>query len=213
MDKIILLGMGGHAHSVIDSIESTKKYQIIGIINNELPIGEKYKEYSVIGTDKILPQLYDAGIRNAFICIGFIEDGSLRKELYDRLKKIGYKIPNIIDPTAILASNVLLGEGNYIGKRVVINANAEIRNMCIINTGSIIEHDCIVNSFSHISVGAVLCGNVRVGADSFVGANSTIIQGKTIGKNVTIGAGTVVTLNQKDDWVVIGNPGKQLRKK
>ena len=33
--KILIVGAGGHAKSVIDVIESTKKYQIIGLIDND----------------------------------------------------------------------------------------------------------------------------------------------------------------------------------
>lgn len=212
MEKIIILGIGGHAHSIIDSIESANKYQIVGIVNNELSIGGKYKGYSVIGTDEMLTEFYNAGIKNAFICIGFIEDGTVRKKLYKKLKQIGYIVPNIIDPTAILASNVVLGEGNYIGKRVVINANSKISNMCIINTGSIIEHDCFIDDFTHISVGAVLCGNVRVGSETFIGANATIIQDKTIGEKVVIGAGAVVISNEENESIAIGNPAKTRKK-
>ena len=82
-----------------------------------------------------------------------------------------------------------------------MNANASVGKMCIINTGAIIEHDCEVEDFSHISVGSVLCGNVKVGAASFVGANATVIQGIHIGRNCTIGAGTTVRKNIKDNYM------------
>lgn len=213
MEKIILLGMGGHSHSVIDSIENEGKYQIVGTINNEPYIKAQYKNYSVIGSDENLFEIFKSGVHNAFICIGFLQDGNLRNRLYGKLKQIGYNLPNIIDPTAVLASNVLLGEGNYIGKKAVINANSKVRNMCIINTGAIIEHDCFVDDFSHISVGAVLCGNVSVGCGTFVGSNATIIQGKIVGKNVTVGAGAVVISNVEESNTVVGNPAMKIDKK
>jgi FlaA1/EpsC-like NDP-sugar epimerase len=34
-EKIILIGGGGHAHSVIDVIEQENKYEIVGIIDVE----------------------------------------------------------------------------------------------------------------------------------------------------------------------------------
>lgn len=212
MEKVILLGMGGHSHSVIDSIENEGKYQIVGAVEVEPYLDMQYKNYSVIGSDKNLFEIFESGVQNAFICIGFLQDGNLRNRLYKKLKKIGYNLPNIIDPTAVLASNVLLGEGNYIGKKVVINANSQIRNMCIINTGAIIEHDCFVDDFSHISVGAILCGNVSVGYESFVGSNATIIQGQVVGKNATVGAGAVVISNVEESCTVIGNPATKMYK-
>ncbi|MEG0379082.1 MAG: serine acetyltransferase, partial [Eubacterium sp.] len=36
MKKLILVGAGGHTKSIIDSIQSAKKYEIIGIIDKTI---------------------------------------------------------------------------------------------------------------------------------------------------------------------------------
>ena len=41
MEKILIIGAGGHAKSVIDVVESTKKYKIIGLIDNNTKINNK----------------------------------------------------------------------------------------------------------------------------------------------------------------------------
>lgn len=190
-----MLGTGGHARSVVDSIERTGKYHIIGFLDTDKMWGKYLKDYRVVGTDDELEKYFEEGVRNAFITIGFLGHGDVRNRLYERLKKIGYRIPNMIDPTAVIASDVQMEEGIFIGKRAVINANAEIAKMCIINTGAIIEHDCRVGEFSHISVGSVLCGSVQIGKNSFVGANATVIQGRHIGDDCIVGAGMTVRKN------------------
>ena len=98
--------------------------------------------------------------------------------------------------------------GIFVGKKVVINANSSIQDMCIINTGAIIEHDCRIKKYTHIAVGTVLCGKVSIGEECLIGANSTIIQGLTIGKHTIIGAGTVVTHNVNDNMIKYGNVEK-----
>lgn len=158
MEDIILLGLGGHAHSVVDSIEQSGKYNIVGFLDTEEMRGKRYKDYCVLDTDDTLQKYFDRGLRNAFVTIGFMGHGIVRNRLYQRLKDIGYIIPNIIDRTAVLSENVKLEEGIFVGKKAVINANAVIKKMCIINTGAIVEHDCRINSFSHIAVGSVVCG-------------------------------------------------------
>lgn len=202
MKDILLLGIGGHAHSVVDSIEQNGEYKIAGFLDTEEMQGKYYKNYCVLGTDDKLEHVYADGIKYAFITVGFMGQGVIRNKLYCRLKEIGYVIPNIIDCTAIIASDAELGEGIFIGKRAVINANTQIEKMCIINTGAIIEHDCRVGQFSHISVGSVLCGNVQVGRSSFIGANAVVIQGKKIGNECIIGAGTVIRKNVGDNHMV-----------
>lgn len=192
MEDILLIGFGGHCKSIIDSIESNNQYNICGILDIKEKIGEQYRGYKVLGTDEDLKHFYDKGIKNVFICIGYMGNSNVRNNLYLTVKKIGFNMPNIIDKTAIIAKDVQLGEGIFVGKRAVLNSNVKIGNMAIINTGAIVEHDSYVGEFSHISIGSILCGNVRVEENVFVGANSTIIQGKNIGKNTIIGAGSIV---------------------
>ena len=191
MEQILILGSGGHTASLVDILERGDTYKIAGYVVNEQTASCSI-EYPVIGTDDDLVDLYRSGIRNAAIGVGYLGKSDLREKLYERLKKIGFELPVICDPSAIVSDHVKIGEGTAIGKGAIINAGVEIGKMCIINTGAIIEHDCIVEDFSHISVGSVLCGNVQIGEAAFVGANATVIQGRRIGHHCIIGAGTTV---------------------
>ncbi len=202
MESIILLGTGGHAHSVVDAIEAESRFHIYGFLDIEEKIGEEYRGYKVLGTDMLLEDNFEHGVKNAFVTIGYLGKDSIRSRLFLYLKQIGFTLPNIVDKTAIIAKNVILGEGVFIGKGAVVNSGAEIGDMCIINTGAIIEHDCRIGDFSHISVGSVLCGGVQVGRESFIGANATVIQGRTIGNKCIIGAGVTIRKNIKDNSVV-----------
>lgn len=202
MEDIILLGMGGHAHSVVDSIEQAGKYRIIGFLDREEMRGDSYREYSVLGVDTDMTRLYKEGVRNAFVTVGFMGHGDIRERLYRQLKEVGYRLPNIIDDTAVISGNAELADGIFVGKNAVINANAKIGKMCIINTGAIIEHDCRVGDYSHVAVGSVLCGEVIVGKNTLIGANATVIQQKTVGDNCIIGAGTTIRKDVEDKHMI-----------
>lgn len=202
MEDIILLGLGGHAHSVVDSIEQAGRYNIIGFLDTEEMQGKHFRDYTVLGTDDALKKYYDSGIRNAFVTIGFMGHGNIRNQLYERLKDIGYAVPNIIDRTAVISKSAKLADGIFVGKNAVINANAEIGSMCIINTGVIVEHDCRIGRFSHIAVGSVLCGGILVGQQTLIGANATIIQEKKIGNRCIIGAGVVIRKDVEEDSMI-----------
>lgn len=205
MDDIILLGIGGHAHSVVDSIERVGKYRIVGFLDVKEHQDREYRGYRVIGTDDKLESYYYQGVKNAFVTVGYLGEGNTREKLYKELKRIGYTIPNIIDETATIASDARLGEGNYVGKRTVINANAEIGTMCIINTGAIVEHDCCIGNMTHIAVGAVLCGQVTIGDRTLIGAGAVVRQKICIGTHVIIGAGMTITKDIKNNIRKYGN--------
>lgn len=209
MEDIILLGAGGHAHSVVDSIEQTGKYNIIGFLDTEEMQGKKFRDYCVLDSDDALQKYFDKGINNAFVTIGFMGHGNVRNHLYRQLKDIGYTVPNIIDDTAVVSKKAKLEDGIFVGKKAVINANAQIGRMCIINTGVIVEHGCRIGEFSHIAVGGVVCGEVIVGVQTLIGANATVIQERKIGNCCIIGAGTIISKDVQNNMIRYGTTEKQ----
>lgn len=192
MKKLVLLGAGGHCESVLDAILQGQEFDDIVILDRSEKVGQDVMGVSVIGTDEELANLYKRGFRYAFITAGSIKSTDLRRHLYSMAVQAGFDFTNVIDRTAILARNVQMGKGIFIGKKAVINSGTVIEDQAIINTGAIIEHDCFIGMFSHISVGTVLCGGVKVGQDSFIGANATVIQGKELPDKTIIGAGEVI---------------------
>ena len=90
MEKILILGMGGHAKSLVDAIEREQKYEIAGYIVNDCNDTEADMLYPILGNDDNLPELFLQGIHNAAIGIGFLGRSNLRSVLYSRLKEIGY---------------------------------------------------------------------------------------------------------------------------
>ncbi len=53
---------------------------------------------------------------------------------------------------------------------------------------------------------------VKIGDDVWIGGNVAILPGVQIGNNVTLGAGSVITHNVPDNSVVVGVPGRVIKK-
>lgn len=208
MEKIILVGAGGHCKSVLDSIKESNQYEIVGIIEKSICNG-KVLDVDIIGDDNMLKSFYESGINNAFITVGSIGDVRIRRKIYNNLKSIGFKIPVIIDKTAVVSKYAEIEEGVFIGKGAVVNANAIIKSNAIINTGAIVEHDCVIGEFAHLSPRSTLCGEVEVGSNTHIGASAIVIQGIKIGENSIVGAGSVIVKDVEEQQKVFGNPGRK----
>lgn len=208
MRKIIILGSGGHARSVLHTLKQSNNFELIGILDKEEQVGKILDSIPIIGTDQDMKKYYDQGIENLFIGVGSIGNTKLRRKLYEQAHMIGFKFPTIIDSTAIIGDKVIVEEGTYIGKGSIVNVGSRIGRQCIINTGAIVEHDCNIGEFVHIGPGAVLSGNVQVGAHTHIGVNSTVIQGIHIGGHTLIGAGSVVVKDIDSYKKAYGNPCK-----
>ena len=171
-EKIVLIGGGGHCHSVIDVIEQENKYEIIGIVDTKENIGKKVLNYEVIACDDDLETIFQT-YKNAVITVGHIKSNELRKKLYTKVKDIGFNLPTIISPLAYVSKYAKVDEGTVVFHQALVNANSKIGKNCIINTKALIEHDVIVEDNCHISTASVLNGGVIVKENTFYGSNTT----------------------------------------
>ncbi len=204
---MIIVGYSGHAHVCIEAIEShgkTIKYYCENVLKDVNPYKLEFlgseKEERAIGKLKEL---------NYFVGIG---NNKIRESVIKQISEsIGKKPINAIHKSSVVSKSARIGHGVLIAARAVINPQTIIEDGVIINTNATVEHENIIKAFSHLAPGAVLCGNISVGKNSFVGANAVVKEGINIGDNVTIGAGSVIIKDVPDNATVVGNPGKILK--
>ena len=186
-ERIILVGGGGHCHSVIDVIEQQGIYQIAGIVDLHENLGQYVLGYPIIACDEQLPELFNT-YKNALITVGHIKTNSLRLKLYEELKRIGYTLPIIISPLAYVSQHARIEEGTVVMHHALVNANARVSKNCIINTKALIEHDAVIESHCHIATASVINGGVKVKENTFFGSNATSKQGVTLAGFTRAGA-------------------------
>lgn len=206
--QIIILGGGGHARVLIGIIKATRTYEIVGVLDGKIKTGSRVSGIPVLGNDDRLSELYSGGIKNACIAVGSVKDNSKRKMLYEKVRQIGFSVPSLISPTAIVPIDIQLSEGVQIMAGAIIQTDCMIGENTIINTGAIVEHDCNVGNHVHVCPGVVISGGCSINDGVFIGAGATLIQGIKVGKNSIIAAGAVVINDVHDNAKVIGVPAK-----
>jgi sugar O-acyltransferase (sialic acid O-acetyltransferase NeuD family) len=193
--NIILIGAGGHAHACIDVIEQHDQFRIAGLVGMPGEEGTKHLGYTVIATDKDLPQL-SKEYQYAFITVGQIQSAENRIRLYQLGTELGFNFPPVISPSAYVSRHATIGMGTIVMHGAIVNAGASVGINCIINSLALVEHDAIVGKHCHISTGVILNGNVKIGSGSFVGSGSIIKEGVILGEGCTIGMGLSVRHKQ-----------------
>lgn len=191
MNKILLIGGGGHCRSVIDVVEQENRFQIAGVIDRQELLGTKVLSYEVIGSDDDLPQLAKK-YKYALITVGQIKSPNVRIKLFELAKETGFVLPTIISPRAYVSQYATIDEGTVIMHDTLVNANAKVGKNCIINTKALIEHDSSIEDNCHISTGAIINGGVRIEKDCFIGSNVTTKEYITIYEKSFIKAGSLV---------------------
>lgn len=209
MEKIVIIGGGGHAKVLISIIQKIKKYEIIGYVDKSNKGTLSHVPY--LGDDFALDPIiqHDKNCK-AVLGIGTIGTGDIRKIIFENVKNIGFTFASIISSDAIVNSGTYIDEGVVVVDGAVINTGTHIGRGCIINSNSTVDHDCEIGEFVHIAPGSVLCGNVTIKPLSLVGAGSIIIQGASVSDGCIIGAGSVVIKSIEESGTYAGNPARRV---
>lgn len=205
MEKLIILGAGGHARSVMDILIQNDDFDILGCID---PVPGQVLDKKVIGNDEDLELYFTKGIRNVFVAIG---DNRLRNKLHQKVVSIGFRPINVISKYAMISPRVDLGNGVCVMAGAVLNVNTVIGDNCIINTRSSIDHDCSIGRSSHIAPGVTLSGSVRAGEGVLIGTGASVIHGITIGDWACIGSGATVVKDIPAGVLAHGVPARIVR--
>ena len=206
---IIVLGAGGHARVLIDALRSRAAI-IRGVVDAD---NDKHAQMlfdiPIIGDDQAVLDIPadSVGLVNG---IGTVRVSLQRRQIFDDFKRKGYCFATVIHASAIVAADVLLGEGAQIMAGAVLQTGCQIGENTIINTRVAVDHDCIIGNHVHVSPGATLCGNVTVGDGAHIGAGATVIQGIRIGRNGMVAAGALVIRDIADDVTVAGVPAREM---
>ncbi|NQZ94179.1 MAG: acetyltransferase [Moritella sp.] len=202
--KLILIGAGGFAKSVVDSLDYTA-YEIAGFIDT-------YKTGTHQGFDILSNSLDDLPNRDSYVYFIAIGEPIVRSQWFEQIRSFDLEQINVIDHSAIISRSANLGDGIYIGKMCLVNCDSTLADGVVINTRSLIEHGNSIGYCTNISTNVVLNGDVNVGTLTFVGS-CTVVNGQlTLGSNSVIGSGSVVIRDIPNNVVVAGSPTRLIRK-
>ncbi|HAQ65003.1 MAG TPA: acetyltransferase [Bacteroidales bacterium] len=204
-EKLVLIGAGGHCKSVIEAVEDSGLFSIVGIVGEPGQLNESVLGYKVIALDEDLPRLVKE-YRHFFVTIGQIRYSTPRVKIFNILLELGCHLPVIISSKAQVSKYSKLGQGTLVMPFAFVNAGVTIGDNCIINTAAIIEHETCIGSHNHLSTGCVVNGNCIIGNNNFLGTNSTLLNNITVGNHNLIGASSVVVKNVGDHLKLFGNP-------
>lgn len=201
---MILIGYGGHGFVIYGILKAAGK-SVTAYCDHEEKSYNPFKLF-YCGPENSEKAQKSLTADEFFISVG---NNTVRRNIYEHLAAKQLFPINAIHPSSVISPDAYISSnGVMIGAGVLINPLSQTGTGVICNTGCIIEHECIIGNFSHIGPGAILCGNIRVGAETFVGAGSVVREGITIGNKVIIGAGSVVVKNVPDNTTIMGCPAK-----
>lgn len=169
-----------------------------------------YNQFSIL-RNKEEAKTYFRTIDTAFT-LG-IGNPALRKKLTEKFTALGGVLTSSISVHSRVGSyEVCIGTGTNVLDGACISNSVSIGKGCIVYYQSVITHDCQIGDFVEISPNVIVLGRAKVGDYCQIGAGSTLLPDVQLGTNVVVGAGSVVTKSVPDNSLVVGVPGKIIKK-
>ncbi|MDB5371086.1 MAG: hypothetical protein JWP20_2644 [Roseomonas sp.] len=204
---LLLIGAGGHGRAVLETLRDSGWPDPVGVLDDD-PASAGLPGIPRLGPLAMAGALRGQGIGAAHVALG---DNARRRALGDWLLGLGFALPVVRHPSAVVAGTACLGAGCVVMPRVVLGAAARVGSHVILNTGCIVEHDALLADAVHVAPGAVLGGGVRVGAAALIGLGCAIRPGVTVGAGAVVGVGAAVVGDVADGMRVAGVPAVPLR--
>lgn len=205
MRRLAILGASGHGKVVAESALRAG-WDSVDFYDDAWPGKRRFGKWVISGDTATLldkPTAFDGVV----VAIG---DNVIRMKKIWQFQAAGIDLATVVHPAATISDSARLGVGSVVMAGVVVNADALVGVGAILNTLCSVDHDCVLADGVHISPGAHLAGDVRVGELSWVGIGVSIRQGVTVGRGVTIGAGAAVVCDIADNSTVAGVPATDL---
>ena len=203
-EKLIIIGASGHGKVVADIAIKMNKWRSIAFLDDDKLI-KSSMGLEVIGkTDDVIKYKEEADF---FVAIG---DNTIREKVQEQLIDEEISVVNLIHPSALIGTYVVIGKGTVVMAGVVINSSTRIGKGCIINTNSSVDHDNIIEDYVHISPGANIAGTVKIGKGSWIGIGSVVSNNLNICNSCKVGAGAVVVKSIVEPGTYVGVPARRI---
>lgn len=150
--NLLILGAGSHGHSILETAHSMRIFGKVAFLDDD---NENPEAIDV--TSRMSEYVDEYPL--AFVAIG---DNRIRKELVVRIKKAGFVVPYLCDPSANVSASASIREGAYIGARAIIGTQTEIGEGAIVASGAILASEVKVGEFAHVDSGVTVKKGCRV---------------------------------------------------
>jgi sugar O-acyltransferase (sialic acid O-acetyltransferase NeuD family) len=200
--RLLIVGGGLGAVQLLDSLTRIEHQRATAIVDDNTALhGKSVMGVPVLGGQEAIKSIYEDGLFDAAV-ISVSTSIPFRENMTKKLGDLAISMANVIDPTARVQRNAILGTGN------VILAYCHIGSCAILGHGNFlspfvdVEHHCTIANFCTFGPGVMMSSLVKIGARVKFGTGIFIEPKISIGADTIVGSGAILTRDIPQNSIV-----------
>ena len=192
--KLLIIGAGCHGASVAEAAELSGAFEVLGFLDDALPVGTAVLNGAVLGSISDLSSLdhldrYRATYNQTIVAVG---NNAVREKITQQLVDAGFDIAIVIHPRAFVSPSAVVDSGSVVMAGAVVETQALLGLGSIVNCGAALDHHARVEDFGHLGVNASMAGGALLGRGAWMQAGAALGYGVEIPAGVTLAPGKAV---------------------
>lgn len=192
--KLIIIGNGETALIAYEYFTLDSCYEVVAFAaDREYIIDNILNGLPVVAIEDLI-KTYPIEEYEAFCAVSSTKLNTVRKELYERTKALGYKLATYVNSRVYLPSpdKTSIGENCFILENTVIQPYAKIGNDVTIWGSGYVGHRSVIEDHCFLAGHVCIAGFVHFGESCYIAGNTSFANNINIGDHCLIGLGSII---------------------
>lgn len=214
MAKIFVFGVTPFAEMLRYYVDDAGQDEVAGYVVDEdyLPQNRFLGGLAVISWDYFMKN-YPPESCKLLSSVTYNGMNKKREALFHRIKDAGYSLATFVHPSAIIASNCQIGEGNIFLEHVTVQPFTTIGDNNVFWSNVNICHHSQIGSFNFFAASCCVLGKTVIKNRCFIGSNATIKNRTIVESDSLIGACAFSSKDTVSGSVIVPALSIELEKK
>lgn len=187
--RTVMVGAGGHGRVVADLIRLSGHLELVAVVDDDSRTHGGYLDgVEIIGSTALL----ERHPRAATACVVAIGDNRTRARIFNLALGLGYHLPPLVHPAAVIARGVKLPSGLIVCAGAVVAPGVRLGSDSLIGANAVLDADCELGDHCRVGPAVVVGCGVRQGAYSTLGAGALVEPSSVIAPDQSVAANTVI---------------------
>lgn len=195
MTKIIIFGGGETGILAYEYFSHDSDYTVVAFAMDKEYIAENETHgIPVIDLEEAASK-YPIENYKGFVAASSTKLNRVRRDLYNRVKAIGYELVSYVSSNAFVWHNVEIGDNCFILENNTLQPFTKVGNNVTLWSGNHIGHRTVIKDHCFVSSHCVVSGYCEIGESCFLGVNCTLEDQVKIAADNFIGAAALIQKN------------------